>query len=275
MKFKIVVDSSSNLLNSYIKDKEVGFEVVPLIININGKEFVDDDNIDTEAMLAEFHSTKEKATTSCPSPGRFMQAYEEADNIICVTITSHLSGTFNSAVLAGKDLAGKNVHVIDSMSVAGTMQLIVDKAYELIKEGYEYAQLVEALNKYRDSLNLLYVLDSFENLVRNGRMNKAVALIAKTLRIKPLCIAENGQIKIQQKIRTYDAAIKRMNMVMKDLCDISKLTRAILTYVDDKIKAVEIKELIEKTYPNIKVLVSKAKGLTSFYALENGIMLGF
>lgn len=278
MNYKIVVDSSANLKSDYIKSEDIGFEVVPLTIKILDKEYVDNDDINLEEMLAAFHSTKEKATTSCPAPGVFAESFSGAKYVFVITITSQLSGTHNSAVVASKDAKLKEecIHIIDSMSVGPSMHLIVDKLEELINAGKSYEEICKEIDEYRDSLQLLYVLDSFENLVRNGRMSKVTAIIASTLHIKPLCIAENGQIKIYQKIRTYEAAIKRMIMVIKDLKPIESISKVVLTYVNDKQKAEEIKSSITRFYPQIKeIIITKAKGLTGFYALENGILMSF
>ena len=97
MKYKIVVDSSSDLTNDYIKDNSIGFEVVPLTINVENNSFIDDNNIDVDEMLSVMHSSKKKATSSCPSCGSFSESFKGAENVICITMTSKLSGTYNSA----------------------------------------------------------------------------------------------------------------------------------------------------------------------------------
>src|SRR5574344_1933800 len=207
MKYKILVDSSSDLLSNYIVDENVGFAVVPLTINVNGHSYVDDDNVDTLSLLKDCDASSIAGKSACPSPNDFGKYYEDAEIIIVVTISSKLSGSYNSALVAIQNSNNKKVIVIDSLAVAGTMDLIVDKAFALCKEdALSFEELSSELTKYRDSLHLYFVLDKFDNLMKNGRMNKIVARIASILLIKPLSYACDGQIKILEKIRTSKGA---------------------------------------------------------------------
>ena len=134
MEFKIVVDSSSNLTSDHIKDENVGFEVVPLTIRVNGKEYVDDDKININEMFKDLDESKVAGKTSCPSPYDFSKTFEGAKHIIVITISSKLSGCYNSA-MAAKDMyeGDADIFVIDSKLVAGAMRILVDATYRLIK----------------------------------------------------------------------------------------------------------------------------------------------
>ena len=179
MKYVICADSSSNLFSDYIKDDEVGFNVIPLTIRVLDKEFVDNDYLNVDEMLDAVNSTKEKCSSSCPSPNDYLKHFNEAEYAICVTISSKLSGSYNSACVA-RDMSDKKdkILVVDSLLTAGAMRLIVDKAYKLIKEGLSFEEISKKLIEFRNSINLLFVLDKFDNLVKNGRMSKVVAFIA-------------------------------------------------------------------------------------------------
>ena len=183
MKYKIIVDSSSNLLSNYIKDDEIGFEVVPLTIRVGDNVFIDNDLLNIDKMLEVMEKSSSKSTSACPSPFEFENSIKEASNSIIITISSKLSGCYNSAVLASKSFENtdKNVLVLDSKATAGTMILLVDKAYELMKKDIPWDEFVKTMNEYRDSLELLFVLNKYDNLVKNGRMSKAVAFIAIAL----------------------------------------------------------------------------------------------
>ena len=140
MKFKIVADSSSDLRKNYIEDEEVGFEIVPLTINIDNESFIDDENLDISKMLLSIKESKEAAKTSCPSPFFFNKSYEGVEYVFVVTISSKLSGTYNSAYLGSIDSNSK-VHVIDSKGTSGMMVLLIDKLYELIKKGLSFDEI--------------------------------------------------------------------------------------------------------------------------------------
>lgn len=273
MKFKIVADSSCDLSQDYINDKEVGFEVVPLSINIDENSFLDDYNLDIKDMLKKMKESSNAAKTSCPAPGFFAKSYEDAEYVFVVTISSKLSGTYNSAYLGSVESNNK-VHVVDSKGTSGMMVLLIDKLYELIKKGEDFEQIKEHIEEYQKTLNLFFVLDKFDNLIKNGRMSKLTALVAMTLFIKPLCIAEDGQISIYEKPRTMKAALIRLVNNIKDKCkDFSN--KCIITHCMNEENANFVKKLIEEKYSFKEVIVQPMKGLCSFYALENGIIVSF
>ena len=274
MKYKIVVDSSSDLRKGYIKDDNVGFEVVPLTVNVLNKEFVDDEDVNVKDMLHAMSSTKEKSCSACPSPEKFKDSFSGAENVICITMTSKLSGTFNAAYLAASECEN-NVCVIDSKSTAGVLILLVDKAYELMKQNKDFKDIVDELNEYQKKMNLLFVLDKFDNLVKNGRMSKLTAVVATCLYIKPLCIAQEGEIKIYEKPRTRKKSLARL---VENIGEISKGTdnrKVCISHCNCEEDANVVKGMIEEAYPGSQVRVTVMKGLTSFYALENGLLVGF
>ena len=274
MKYKIVVDSSSNLKGDYIKDENVGFEVVPLTISVDGEDFVDNEHLNINRMLTSMHESKIKSTSSCPSCGYFAKAYNEAEYTICITMTRKLSGTFNSAYLGSKDSNSK-VHVVDSKATGGVMRLIVDKAYKLIKKGLPFEEICQELEKYKEKRNLLFVLDKFENLVKNGRMSKVAAFIANALYIKPLCMAKEGVIEVYQKPRTRKGALSRLVETIKEKCEDTTGKTCVVEHCGSLEDAMYLKSEIEKNYQFKEVVITEMRGLCSFYALEKGIIVSF
>lgn len=276
MKYKIIVDSSSDLRSDYIVDKDIGFSIAPLTINVNGVDYIDDDSIDTDELLKNVNESKVGGKSSCPSPYEFQKGYDDADYIVVVTISSKMSGSYNSAIAGIAGSVNKNVIVIDSKSTAGTLVLIVDEAYRLMKEDkLSFEELEVKLNEFRDSLTLLFILNKFDNLVKNGRMNKIVAMIATKLLVKPLCIAEDGQIKILEKIRTIKGAFKRLVNSISRLCSKPEDRVLIITHVKAETEALELKQMIEEHYNFKEIRIMETKGLCSFYALEQGILVSF
>ena len=273
MKFKIVADSSSDLRKNYIEDEEVGFEIVPLTINIDNKSFIDDEELDINTMLLSIKNSKEAAKTSCPSPYFFNKSYEDAEYVFVVTISSKLSGTYNSAYLGAIDSNNK-VHVIDSKGTSGMMILLIDKLYELIKNDLSFDEIKDQIDEYQKSLNLFFVLDKFDNLVKNGRMSKLTAIAATALFIKPLCIAIDGQIGIYEKPRTMKAALIRLVHNIGEKCkDFSN--KCIISHCNNLDNANFVKKMILEKYNFKDVVIIDMKGLCSFYALENGIIVSF
>lgn len=274
MKYKIVVDSSSNLTNDYINDERIGLEVIPLSINVEEHCFNDDDKLNIEEMLKAMHESKIKSTSACPSCGYFNKSYQEAENVICITMTSKLSGTYNAAYLGSNDCVSK-VHIVDSKATGGVMQLLVDKTYELMKEDLDFETIVTKVEEYRDSLNLFFILDKFENLVKNGRMSKVSAFVASALYIKPLCIAKDGAIDIYEKPRTMKGALNKLLESIEKKCSDQENKKCIIEHCLNEKDALYLKEEIEKRYNFKEVIVQKMRGLCSFYALEGGLIISF
>ena len=274
MKYKIVVDSSCDLTNEYIKDKNIGFEVVPLTIHVDENEYVDNNELNIDIMLEAMHTSKNKSTSSCPSCGYFAKAYEEAENVICITMTSKLSGTYNSAYLGSKDSKSK-VHVVDSKSTSGAMRLLVDKTYELMKEDLPFEDICNKLEEYKKDLNLFFVLDKFENLVKNGRMSKLTAFIATALYIKPLCCEQDGTIEIYEKPRTMKGALNKLVESIEKKTPTTEGKTCVISHCKNEKDALYLRDEIAKKYKFKEIIISEMKGLCSFYALEKGIIVCF
>ena len=273
MKYQILVDSASDLLSDYYTDPEIGFKVVPLTIHVNDKEYVDNDSLNIQEMLADMHASK-KSSSACPAPQSFLSEFDNAEYTFIVTITSKLSGCYNSAVVAKNSYSKpENICVIDSKAVSGTEMLIVDKLIELIKQDLPYEQIVKEITEYRDKRSLYFILQKFDNLVNNGRMSKIAGLIASKLVIRPICIAYEGEIKIAKKIiGIKNTFTKLVQMIAEKAKDFSKET-LIITHCFAEEEANYIKSDIEKKCNFKEIRILPMRGLCSYYALEKGLII--
>ena len=131
------------------------------------------------------------------------------------------------------------------------------------------------MEEYRDSLNLFFVLDTFENLVKAGRMSKIAAFIASALYIKPLCMAEDGVIEVYEKPRTRKGALARLIESIDKKCPSTENKKCIIGHCKSEEDAKLLKQEIEKKYKFKEVIINDMKGLCSFYALEKGIIVSF
>lgn len=273
MKYQILVDSASDLKSDYIKDEKIGFKVIPLTINVNDTEYIDNDDLNCEEMLKAMHASK-KNSSACPAPQSFLQEFDNAEYTFVVTITSKLSGCYNSAVVAKQDYSKPdNVFVIDSKAVSGTEILIIDKLVELINNGLSYEEIKTEIEKYRDERSLYFILQKFDNLVNNGRMSRIAGLIASKLVIRPICVAHEGEIKMAKKIiGIKNAFSKLVQMISEKAKDFSKQT-LIITHCFAENEAKQIKEDVEKkcNFKDIRIL--PMGGLCSYYALEKGVII--
>lgn len=277
-KFQIVVDSSSDMINSHFKnDDNILFNVVPLTIHVDTKEFVDDETIDAKELLKEVYDFKGKSTSSCPSTGSFAEIFQQAENTICITLSAKLSGTFNSARLAADMVKedGHNVHVIDTQNTAGCLILAAEYIHKLMSENLEFSDICDKADKYISQLSLLFILRDFSNLIKNGRMSKVSGFIAGALRITPIATAVEGEIKLIEKKRTPSSAVSRLVEMIGEKVTEFKDREVIISHCFDLETATTIKSLIIEKYKFLNVRLQQMRGLTSFYALDKGIIVSF
>lgn len=274
MDIKIVVDSSADIL----KLEEVSLSVAPLKITTDTREFIDNENLNVSEMVEFLKTYKGKSITACPSVGDWTAAFGQAKKIFCITITSGLSGSYNSAMIAKQEYEEKNpdakVFVIDSLSAGPKLKLIAQYLEKLILKGYEFEEICEKISKYEKSIGTIFVLESLMNLANNGRVSFAKAKIAGVLGIRALGTAsEVGKIEMLDKARGDKKAqnlvlsyLEKMNYNGKNLS---------ISHCFNFEKANRLKSLIIEKFPNAKISIQNTLGLCSFYAENKGLIIGF
>lgn len=277
MKWNIVLDSSCDLTKAEQNGK-IGIEIVPLSIIVGEQSFRDDDNINTEKLLSAMKAEKEASSTACPSPADFCNAFLKAENSICVTLTGELSGTYNSAVL-GREMAIEtnpeiNIHIIDSKATAGKMVLIKEKACELIEKGLDFNEVCNSLDKYISETHLVFALGGYDNLVKTGRMSKIAGIMATKLGIRAVAVAKDGKIEVVKKPRGEKNAIDAMIEIMQDKKDM-KGRNVVISHCRNDEGASYMKSMLQEKLNVGNVRIIKCKGLTSFYTMEKGIIVGY
>ena len=232
----IVVDSCCEIPNDY--ENVVPIEKVPFHVICNGKDYLDDGTIDRDNLLLEMSKAKDATKSACPSPQDFLNVFEkfkEVKNIFLVTVSSQLSGAYNSAMTA-KNMFLENhkdafIHVFDSMGASTTEMNVVMGINEYIKEkinNLDPSKLVEKITDYTNNLNTYFVLQCYDNFVKSGRISKAKAYLSNALNIVPIMKGENGVIVLADKARGLNKALFKMVDVMKkNVSDFSTRTLSI------------------------------------------------
>lgn len=271
---KIVADSSADVL----KLAEVPFASAPLKIITSQKEYVDNAELDVAAMAADMLILTDKSGTACPSPEDWKIAFGDAEYVFCVTITSNLSGSYNSANLAKRDYEeahpGRHVFVIDSLSAGPELGLIIDRLQELILEGKTYEQICAEITEYQKTTGLTFMLESLKNLANNGRVSKIIANAVGILGIRLLGKASDvGTLEQLAKSRGEKKALPAMVGLME--AEGYKGKKVKINHCLNENAAQELKRLILEKYPNAPVEVGTCRGLCSFYAEKGGMLIGF
>lgn len=277
MKWKIVTDTGSNLREIKDLPNETAFEIVPLIITLDGEQFVDDANLDTEKLIKKMGES-ENTSTACPAPGVYAEKFKGAENVICFTISNQVSGSFNSAEL-GREIAleanpDANIYVLDSKSAGGEMDLLIFKALELIQAGKAFDDLINDLNNYHKNTYVGYMLQSIDNLVKNGRVSKVVGSLVGLLNINVLGIrSEEGTIEMSDRVRGEKRAIRRF---LKDMTENGLSGNKIeIGHVNNLKLAEKLAEKIKADFPEAEIGIRPTSGLCSFYAEDDGLIVGY
>ena len=271
---KIVADSSANLLEL----QNIPFAVAPLKVNTNEREFVDDSFLDVEAMVSWFDTYKGKSKTSCPNPADWMDAFGDADEVFCVTITSGLSGSYNAACIARQmyeaEYPGKQVYVIDSLSAGPELVLMIEKLEEFIGQGMTFEEICRGIEDYKQQTGLVFMLESLKNFAANGRVSPAVAKIAGVLGIRVVGKAsDQGTLEPTNKCR---GEAKSLNTLLTNLKHHGLVTGKVrIAHCQNQNAARELKRMILEDCPQAEVMIQSLRGLCSYYAEKGGLLVGF
>lgn len=277
MSYKIVIDSCGELPESCKKD--VHFESVPLVLDIDGHFVVDDETFDQADFLKRVAESPNCPKSSCPSPERYMQAYTcEAENVYAVTLSAELSGSYNSAELGRKlyleEKGQKNIHVFNSCSASVGETLIALKIEECEKAGLSFAEVIEKVNAYIEEQHTYFVLESLEALRKNGRLSNLKAFVANALNIKPVMgSTPQGTICQKDQARGINRAVKKMaSYVTEELKNPSEKILAI-SHCNCLERAQMLKKEILSQIEVKDVLILDTAGVSSLYASDGGVIV--
>lgn len=271
---KIIADSSAD-----IKAVEgVCFQSVPMTIRAGGRDFVDNEQLDTAAMLDFLASHNGPSGTACPGPENWMSAFEGADEIFVVCITGSLSGTWSSA-MAARELylqthPDVKIHVFDSLSTGPEMLLLIEKLASLIREGKSFDEICAAGEEYLSSTHLLFILRSVHNLAQNGRVSKLVAGAIGILGIQILAVAsEQGTIEPVEKCRGDKKARSAMVQAMYERGYRGGKVR--ISHAQNSEAAIAIERALRERFPLADIKTRLCGGLCGYYAERGGVIVGF
>ena len=269
MSYKIVLDSCGELPASLLGDAR--FERVPLGLEVGDYCVQDDENFNQAEFLKKVAAYPKCPKSSCPSPERFVESYlAPVDHVYVVTLSSHLSGSYNSAELGKKlylDKHGKKqIHVVDSQSASGGETQIALKLMEL-------EEVVKQIEQFRDSVQTYFVLDNLETLRKNGRLTGVQALVASTLNIKPVMGADRGEIIQRSKTIGIKKALSKMAELAA--CEASKPQerRLIITHCNALNRAEQVRDMVLERAGFKECIIMDTRGISSMYANDGGVIV--
>ena len=277
MSYKIIIDSCGELLEEWKNNEH--FESVALTLNVGGENIIDDETFDQADFLKKVAACPECPKSACPSPERYMRAFDcDADHIYAVTLSAELSGSYNSAVLGSnllnEEKPGRQIHVFNSRSASVGQTLIAMKIQECEEAGYSFDKVIETVDAYIAGQHTFFVLDNLETLRKNGRLSKAKALVASALKIKPVMgSTDEGSIcQLDQARGMNKALVKMAEQIVAKTQDSETKTLAI-SHCNCHERAVLLRNALQERLNVKDIVILDTAGVSSMYANDGGVIV--
>ncbi len=280
MSFRVVVDSCCEVPENLLEDDRI--VSVPLGLQVGDTFFVDDEKLVQRELLEHIAAYEGCPKSSCPSPEAFMEAYHcDAERVYVITLSSKLSGSYNAAVL-GKELyketyGDKKIHVVDSHSASAGMSAQLLEIFRLEEQGLSFEEVSAGADQFRDKHVVYFVLDNLETLRKNGRLSTLKAVIASTMKIKPICKGDQGEIaQTGQAIGNRKALSKMVESVLAEAARNLKNTvecNLVIAHCNCRERAEYVKGLFESRAQYKAIYINDTRGLSSLYANDGGIIV--
>ena len=274
MKIKLVADSSANLTCMPHCD----YSFAPLKVIAGDREFTDNAEIDVPFMLQKLKAHKGPTSTACPSVQDWLEAFGDADLVLGVSITSALSGCFNTASIAAREYMaanpGKKVFILDSLTTGPEMELILEKYQELVLQGRSFDFICSEIQQYLARTHLIFSLASLSNFAKNGRVSQATAAAVGFLGIRIVGRAsDQGALEPLHKCRGEKKALHQLlhSMLEAGYCG----GRVRISHTNNSSAATEFSRLLKEKYPGCDLKIRENRGLCSYYAEEGGLLIGY
>lgn len=283
MRYKIIADSSCELEESFLGDER--FASVALGIDVGEDHIIDDDTFELIPFLKKIAAYPECPKSACPSPGAYFEEYEKAakagaEHIYVVTLSSKLSGSYNSA-MAGKDIYEEEyedtkvrIHVVDSRTASCGELQIVEKLVELEERGISFDEIVERIEVFRDGVITYFVLDNLDTFKKTGRLSGIKALAVDTLNLRPILYGAQGSIAQKDIARGNKKALRKMvDYCVSELSEKKDDVVLMITHCNAPERAAEVKRMFIERMEFARVVVLEMHGLSSMYANDGGIIV--
>lgn len=279
MSWAILADSSCNLREYRPKAVDAVYRVAPLKINIAGREYVDDASLDVAELNRLILEEDILSSSSCPSVGEWAELFRSADNIIAITISARLSGSYEAACMA-RDMVleegARNIHIVNSRAAGGKLELLVAQLDGFLAEhpSASFDEAVAFVDRLESASTVLFSLSSYDNLTKSGRMPKLAGHLASKLNIRILGIAsDEGTIKIVGPTRGSRKTLDKIVHTMRDQGFDGGMVY--LDHVENEPGAQALADRIRQEWPDAEVRILPCGGLCSYYAENKGLIIGF
>ena len=267
----LVTDSTSDILPS--EARALGVNVVPLTVRFGDEQFRDGVDIDADGFYAKLERSNVQPKTSQPSPEAFATLYRTLlanpdDQVVGLHISAKLSGTLQSAQLAAQDFDGERIHLVDTQSVSGGLQLLVLAALDDIKSGADAATVAANATERRSRLSILVLLDTLTYLHRGGRIGRAQALVGGLLNVKPLIAVRDGEVVPLARVRNHS---KGIDMIVDGIRERLPLERLALFHAAAAQTLAILQTRLAAAIPDVNAVLGRIGPVVGAYSGPGGV----
>jgi DegV family protein with EDD domain len=258
----IVLDSTSDFADASERFPNVRF--VPLYVSFGDESFKDYVDISPELFYERLQRSPELPTTSQPTPGDFLAAYEELaqqyENIRVLTISSTLSGTYGSAVAAAEMLGGDKVRVIDTRTVSASLALMAIGVQQRLERGTTDEEIDEFVARYQREHHLLFTVNTLEYLAKGGRIGRAAAFAGTLLNVKPILTIRDGEVIPLKRVRGNHKAFAEFREQFVATSTDSPNLRVGIAHAAAPERLEALRELVEHERPHARIEIATILG---------------
>ena len=278
MSYRIIGDSCTDLTKTLKENSNI--KLVPLTLIVDDVSIVDDETFNQKEFLSAVKACPRSPKSACPSPEDYMNHFDCDSDVYVVTLSSQLSGSYNSAELAKKlykeEHPDKNIEVFDSRGASVAQTLITQKLIELVEAKQSFDDIVKKITIYRDEIHVKFVLESLETLRKNGRLSNLQAFIASALNIKPVMGAtpEGTICKVDQARGIVKALLQMIKSIEQDVIKPHEKTIGI-AHCNCRERAEYFKSELLKRIPFKDCFIVDTAGVSTMYANEGGIIVAY
>lgn len=273
----IATDSSCDLKTLETESPDIAFDTVPFVLNVDGKDYVDDDTLSVSEMVDAMENS-EKSHSACPSPEAWRTLFEKADHTIALTISGRLSGSYNSA-MAGRSMVledhpEKKIEVIDALSTGPKLVMLAQSAVRQIQARIPFEAVCASCRDMAKTVRTIFTLSSFHNLVQNGRVSRVAGFIAGRLGIRVIGVgSQEGEIQLKELMRGENRILKH---ILKDMEEngYSGTPMTVCHCLNEQM-ARSLKDMIASRWQSAKVQLLPTRGLDSYYAERSGLIISY
>lgn len=277
MEYKLVADSCCELVPALTGP--LNARTAPLTILLDDVSYVDDDSMDIPRFLAAMKQSRHIPKSVCPAPDVWARLFLEAKEVFAVTLSSKLSGSYNSAMVAREmvesEHPGHRVHVFDSLSASAGEIAVGIRIKECAEAGMAFDEIVREVTAFIHGMKTYFIVENLDTLIKAGRMGRLTGYVASAMSLRPIMMGDAGEIKLYEKARGSVRAFTRLVDIIGERRSNFSDRTLVITHCNNERQAHFIRAEAARRYNFKEIVVAPTRGISTMYANEGGVIIAF